>query len=96
MNHIKQRLRAEPARLRRPNSLISERRISIIDLDRRATASGRRRISQQLRVAALLEADEPEHRLLDGGAHCEQAVILQEGGLARAQRGGDVVAFFGC
>ena len=69
MNNIKQRLRTEPARPRRTHRLISKSCIGVVDLDRRAAAPGRRRISQQLRVAALLEADEPEHRLLDGGAH---------------------------
>lgn len=95
MNHIKQRLRTEPPRLGRPHRLISKRRVGIIDLDRRPAAARSRRISQQLRVAALLEADEPEHRLFDGATHREQAVILEEGGLAGAQRGGNVFAFFG-
>ena len=69
MNNIEQRLRTEPARPRRTHRLISKSCIGVVDLDRRAAAPGRRRISQQLRVAALLEADEPEHRLLDGGTH---------------------------
>lgn len=44
-------------------------------------------------MAALFQAQEPEDGRLHGLADSEEAVILEQGGFARAEGGGDVVAF---
>lgn len=48
------------------------------------------RLGEQLGLACVLEAEEEERGLVDGGAHGDQAVVLQDAGLVGwAQRLGD-------
>lgn len=95
LHHIKQRQPTKPPRQRRPYSLIRKRRILPVNLDRLAAPARGRRIRHQLHMAALFQTDEPENGFFDCAADGEQAVVLQEGGFFGAERGGDVVAFFG-
>ncbi len=46
----------------------------------------------ELRLARALHADEPEARLVDGGADGEQSVVLVDGSLAGGERGGHLLA----
>ena len=66
MDNIKQRLRTKPPRPRRAHSLIRLPSILLMDLDRLASPAASCSIGHQLRVTALLHADEPEHGLLNG------------------------------
>ena len=63
VNHIKQRLRAEPASAMRTDSAMCVRGFLVADLDRMLTARTSRRFSHELRVAAFLQRDEPENGL---------------------------------
>lgn len=93
MDNIKQRLRTEPTRTRRPNSLIRIRCILLVDFDRCATTPSRSGISHQLRMAALLQADEPEDCSFDRLSDREEAVVLQQRGLLVSKRRGDMLPF---
>lgn len=44
-------------------------------------------------MAALFQTQEPEDGGLDGLTDGEEAVVLQQGSLARTEGGGDVAAF---
>lgn len=91
--NIKCRLRAKPTRHLRAHSLIRKRSLLVANLDGVASPSAGRRIRHQLRVAALFQAQEPEDGGLDGLTDGEEAVVLEQGGFAGAEGGGDVVAF---
>lgn len=93
VDHVEQRLRRKPTCQRTANRLVCVLRFLLADLDRLAATSCRRRISHKLRVAALLQADKPEHRLFDGPPDREQSVILQESRFVVAERFGNVLAF---
>ena len=51
-------------------------------------------IGHQLRVAAFLQADEPEDGGFNGFADGQEAVVLEKGGLLVSQGAGDLLAFF--
>lgn len=92
-HHIKRGFRTEPARPRRPNTLVRKRRILLLDLEGLNPFSSGGRISQQLRMAAFLQTGEPEDARVDGLAHGEETVVLQEDGLLWTESLGDVFAF---
>lgn len=76
MNNIEHGLRTKPARLGRPNRLISKSRIGIINLNRLRSTPGGRSIGQQLRIAAFIQTHKPEKGLLDRAANSQQTVVL--------------------
>jgi hypothetical protein len=76
MNNIKQRLRTKIPRQRRPNHLIRKRRVGIINFHCLPSPPRRRRIGQQLRIAAFFQTHKPEDRLLDRLADRQEAVVL--------------------
>lgn len=92
-NHIKQRLCTEPPGPGTSKRLERFRRLRLSDLHRRTSSSPRSRIRHQLRVAALLQADEPEHGFFDRFADGEEAVVLEQGGFFGGEAGGDGLAF---
>jgi hypothetical protein len=65
----------------------------VVNLDGLSASTSRGGIGQQLCVAALLGADEPEDGLLDGAAGGEQTMVLQQRELLVAQLLCDVLAF---
>lgn len=50
-------------------------------------------VGKELRVARLVQADEPERGRVDGLAHRDEAVVLQDDGLAVTQGFGNPLAF---
>lgn len=94
MDNIKQRLRAKPARQRRPHSLVRKSSIRLINLHSLPAPSSRSSIGKKLRMAALLQTHEPEDRLFNALAHGEKAVVLQKSGFLVTQRRSDILAFF--
>lgn len=52
-------------------------------------------VGHELRVAAFLQADEPEDGGFNGFADGQEAVVLEKGGLLVSQGVGDLPAFFG-
>lgn len=94
MNKIKSWLRTEPASPWRSHSLVRIRRILLVDLHGLTSATSGRRISHQLRMAALLHAQEPEDGLLDGLADGQQTMVDEKGGFLVAEAFRDVVALF--
>lgn len=59
MNQVEKRLGTEPASRWCAYSLVGECCVFLVDLDGLTTATCSSRISEKLRFAALLEADEP-------------------------------------
>lgn len=96
LHHVKGGFRTEPPRIVSTYSLISENRVLLVNLDRLPARARGRRISQQLRVAALLQAQKPEDAALDRLSAGQQAVVLQQRGLPRPERLGDRFALVGC
>lgn len=94
MNHIKVRLGAKVTSHRCANTLIRERRIGLVDLDRLTTPSGRGGVGHQLRMTAFLQTDEPEDALFDRLSDGQETVVLEEGGFLGSEGFGDVLAFF--
>lgn len=94
MDDIKQRLRAKPARQRRPHSLVRKSSIRLINLDRLPAPSSRGSIGKKLRMAALLQTHEPKDRLFNALAHGEEAVVLKKSSFPVTQRRSDIRAFF--
>lgn len=94
MNDIKHRLSTKPPGHGTPHSLMRIDRILLRNLHRLAPSSTRRRIRQQLRMTALLQANEPKHRLLNTPAHGQQPMILQQRSFATPERGSNLLAFF--
>lgn len=92
-HHIKSRLRAKPARQLRANGLISIFSLSIGDLDSLSTAPRRCGISEQLGVATLLEAREPEDTALNRSTTGQQPVVRENGSFLLPQRFGNVLSF---
>lgn len=93
VNHIKQRLRAEPASLWCSHSLVRIKRILLVDLDCIAPSSGCGCIRHQLGVATLLQADEPEYCLFDGLAACKETVVHEKSSFLVADGFCDLLAF---
>ena len=94
VHHIEYWHGTEPARRRTTNRPLRVRRLLIPDNDRLLPARASSRFGHELRVAALLQRDEPEDSFLDGLPDCQQAVILQESGLLVAETCSDVFALF--
>lgn len=94
LHHIKLGLCAKPPSKLTPDRLPSIHGIFFRNLDRLASPASRSRISQQLRMAALLQTHEPEHGALDTLAAGEQTVVLQKSGFLVAERFGNGEAFF--
>lgn len=67
------------------NLLISKLGLLISDEDLRMAAPGACRIDQQLRVARLVQADEPKGGLIDALPDSQQAMVLQDAGLSGAK-----------
>lgn len=65
----------------------------ITDEDLLVTGTGTGGVSQQLGMAGLVEADEPEGGGVDGLGDGEQAVVLQDDGLAVAEGLRDALPF---
>ena len=82
-------LECQPPFFRQTDLLIRELRLFLLNHDLLVAATSAGRIGEQLSVAGLVEGDEPEGGLVDGAADGKQAMILQDDGLAIAQRPGD-------
>lgn len=94
LNDIEHRLGTEPAGHWRSNSLVCECCILIIDLNGFVTSASSGSICHQLRVAAFLEAYEPEHCGFNGSADRQEAVVLEKSGLLVFQGVCNLFAFF--
>ena len=75
-NHIKERLRAEPPCQWCTNRIVGKGLILIIDLDRLVSPSARSSVSHQLRMAALIQTDEPENCCFNSRPRCQETVVL--------------------
>lgn len=78
VNHIKHGLRAEPTSTLASNSTVGVSRLFRANLYWLLATRGSRSFSHQLRLTALLKADEPENSLLNGLANSKKAVVLQK------------------
>ena len=94
LHDIEHRLGTEPAGFWRSNSPICECCILVIDLYSFVTPTPSGRVCHQLRLAALVEAHEPEDCTLNGFADSQDAVILEKSGLFVSQSVRNVFAFF--
>lgn len=93
VNNIKQRLRAEPSSTCTSNSTVSVRSLLITNLNWLLATRCSRSLSHQLRLTALLQADEPEDSLLDSLTHSQEAVVLEKSSLLVSKAGSNILAF---
>ena len=75
-NNVERRLSAEPASSRGSNGLICVCCVIVVDLYSLLASASGSSICHQLRMTALLEAQEPEHCGFNGSADREKAMIL--------------------
>jgi hypothetical protein len=82
----------EPAGHRCAHSLVCKGSILLINLLGSPSASGCGSIGHELCATALFKADEPKDGGLDGATDGEEAVVLEDDGLAAAERLDDGLA----
>lgn len=95
MNHVKQGLGTEVPSIMRAHRLIRKPGILIGNHNGLLAPGARRRLGEQLRLAALVHGDEPKDRLVNGVPDRQQAMVLQQRGLAPTDTGRDVAPFLG-
>ena len=64
-----------------------------MDLQSLDSLASSRRVSHQLRMAALLQTREPEHTRINSLRHSQQAMVLQQNCLLIPQCPGNILAF---